>query len=1034
MTHRIYIIEDEAIVAHDLKVNLESLGFQVLGVAHDSLKALQEIPVVKPDIVLSDIRLRDGCDGIEILRELNKIMSVAVIFISAYSDKETLRRVKEINPQGYILKPINRRELEIAIDLAVDEFARQQKLLNNQYILKTALSCIGDCILLTDINGFIDGINSNACQLLTFESANVILKPWHTALVCTTPESKMRLTRLIENTVRTQSVSRILPVEIEVKNGISLVDGIVGPILNEQQECTGASIMLRCLADLSDFKMPEYKNRVSDRQGEEKSQACLLLINPDNFDWVNEKWGEKVGDVIIGEISEVINKEIRVIDLATRYGGAVFSTTLPNTCLQGGMVVAKRIHKRLNNHRYYSDKVSLTFSIGIAELEQGNDASGINLPITLFRHATWALNTAHEAGGDCIRCWEEDKQHHFLADIDRMSGKFSPDINNDIKGLMLLWNSVNTVVHCTDIHSLSEGIVSNLMQSLQLVAGAFWLKLDNEPVELIVKDINTELSSLDPADFNFKLTPQINELAFSGETKLFSVDSENPEHTCCYGLPLSVEHRGLGLLLLYRKSGHLLDKKQISALETLSGYLGVAVDRVILASKEQLRIQKELQGFEENVLDSELIFESKIMECLMQEVRTLAPTDAPVMISGESGTGKELLARMIHKVSLRKHKPYVVVDCGAIVPSLIASELFGHKKGSFTNANESHLGKFKEADTGTLFLDEIGELPLELQIHLLRFAQEGTFSPVGSNQVETVDVRLIVATNRDLATEVEKGRFRKDLFYRLNVFSLHSPNLRQRAMDIMPIAEHYLRQFNQHYNKEIKGFTETASRAMRQHDWPGNVRELRNQLMRAVIICNSPYIDATHLTLREPSHRWECSFNGNAEGGSGQSAVSDMADFTAAETQGHKVADIGVQPQDKMVQALTSCINILKDSDAIFECGKWLEAEVIRLAKVQGKGNISKSARILGLPEATLRRRIEALSQSALPPVLQVQEFLLVEALTDWLELPPTPGINRLQQLRQILSRLAEQGGMNRQDIATFVGVSAPTLRKILAS
>ena len=1026
MTHRIYIIEDEAIVAHDLKVNLENLGYQVLGIAHDSIKALQQIPELKPDIVLSDIRLRDGCDGIEIMREINKRMAVPVILISAYSDKETLRRAKEINPLGYILKPINRHELEIAIELVVDEFARQQKLLNNEYILKTALSCIGDCILLTDLNGFIDGINSQASQLLSYESANIILKPWHTALVCTTPESKLRLTRLIENAIRTQSVSRILPVEIEIDKGISLVDGIVGPIFNEEQECTGASIMLRCLADLSDFHMPEYNNRSSDHVVKKTQQACLLLINPDNFDRVNDKWGEQVGDVIINEISGLINKEIRVMDLATRYGGAVFTATLPNTSLANGLIVVKRIFHRLSTHRYFSDKVSLTFSIGLAESEKDSNASGINLPITLFRHATWALNVAHESGGDSIRCWEGDKEHHFLADIDRLSGKFSPNVNNDIKGLMLLWNTVNTVVHCTDIHSLSQGIVTNLMQSMQLVAGAFLLKIENEPVQLLIKEINTELYQFEADEFNFDVTQEISDLAFSGESKIFAIEVHNNSNYCCYGMPLSVDHRGIGLLLLYRKAGHLLEGKQIDALETLSGYLGVAVDRVILASKEQLRIQKELQRFEENVLDSHLMFESKIMDELMQEVRTLAPTNAPVMISGESGTGKELLARMIHKVSLRRHKPYVVVDCAAIVPSLIASELFGHKKGSFTNASESHSGKFKEADGGTLFLDEIGELPLELQINLLRFTQEGTFSPVGSNQVETADVRLVVATNQDLATEVEKGRFRKDLFYRLNVFSLHSPNLRQRPMDILPIAEHYLQQFNQHYNKEIKGFTESSVRAMRQHDWPGNVRELRNQLMRAVIICNSPYIDAKHLTLREPAHSWQSESDTGTQ-------ISDINNKVRVNSNNHEVTSIK-QGQVDIHQVLMNCINILQECDAIFECGKWLEAEVIHLAKLQGNGNISQSARFLGLPEATLRRRIETLTQSALPPLLQPQQSILINALKLWLEIPQTGGINRLQQLRQLTSRLAEQGGMNRQNIAIFVGVSAPTLRKILAS
>jgi DNA-binding NtrC family response regulator len=379
-------------------------------------------------------------------------------------------------------------------------------------------------------------------------------------------------------------------------------------------------------------------------------------------------------------------------------------------------------------------------------------------------------------------------------------------------------------------------------------------------------------------------------------------------------------------------------------------------------------------------------------------------------------------------MSKRKSAPHIVVDCGAIVPSLIESELFGHKKGSFTSANEAHKGKFKEADHGTLFLDEIGELPMELQTKLLRFAQEKTFSVVGSNVVEVVDVRLIVATNKDLAEEVEKGYFRKDLFYRLNVFTLHSPNLKQRQHDVLLVADHYLQQFNMHYGKQIQGFTERATRAMLQHDWPGNVRELRNQVMRAVIICQNSYIDAEHLTLREPSHQANSlPMSDVMPGASCPITIEDKALAEVASTK-------PLSHNQQLMHILNECITILANVAGEFVIGHWLESELIQLAKTQGKGNISQSARILALPESTLRRRLDTLQSVTLPNELLTLYPQIIESLKEWLDTPNNSQLNRISQLKYYLCEQSVKHSLNRQRIAQLVGVSEPTLRKILAT
>jgi transcriptional regulator with GAF, ATPase, and Fis domain len=214
----------------------------------------------------------------------------------------------------------------------------------------------------------------------------------------------------------------------------------------------------------------------------------------------------------------------------------------------------------------------------------------------------------------------------------------------------------------------------------------------------------------------------------------------------------------------------------------------------------------------------------------------VAATDATVLVLGETGTGKELVAREIHAASRRRDHSIIKVNCAAIPQNLIESELFGHEKGAFTGATSRREGRFALADGGTLFLDEVGELPLEIQAKLLRVLQEGEFEPVGSDRTRRVDVRLIAATNRDLAGEVRAGRFREDLFYRLHVFPLHVPPLRERGDDVYRLAEVFLRRFSQTHGLPRKRIDPKECRLLREHSWPGNVRELQNAIERALIV------------------------------------------------------------------------------------------------------------------------------------------------------------------------------------------------------
>ncbi len=286
--------------------------------------------------------------------------------------------------------------------------------------------------------------------------------------------------------------------------------------------------------------------------------------------------------------------------------------------------------------------------------------------------------------------------------------------------------------------------------------------------------------------------------------------------------------------------------------EILHMTLERALDHTRLANENQeLRRRLDRAGAE----PAPLLGRSRAMRELTEMIATVAPTEATVLITGESGTGKELVARAIQAGSGRKDKPVVTVNCAALAENLLESELFGHEKGAFTGAERRRDGRFVQADGGTLFLDEIGELPLNLQAKLLRVLQHGEVQRVGSDETLTVDVRVIAATNRVLADEAAAGRFREDLFYRLNVIGVDVPPLRARKEDIPVLAAAFLERHARANGKSFKGFTPQAMDAMLRYNWPGNVRELENAVERAVILVHDDYIyeNALPLTVRRAS-------------------------------------------------------------------------------------------------------------------------------------------------------------------------------------
>ena len=277
--------------------------------------------------------------------------------------------------------------------------------------------------------------------------------------------------------------------------------------------------------------------------------------------------------------------------------------------------------------------------------------------------------------------------------------------------------------------------------------------------------------------------------------------------------------------------------------------LRLAMERAMDHSqlKEENRLLRETLG--SHFDRQNIIGRSTAMVKLLETVAQVAPSEATVLITGDSGTGKELIAGAIHFNSPRKGGSFVKVNCAAITETLLESELFGHEKGAFTGAHRLKEGRFRQADGGSLFLDEVSEMSLGMQVKLLRALQEREITRVGGEEVIKVDVRVIAATNKDLIQEIEPGRFREDLYYRLNVVTLNVPLLRERKEDIPLLAQHFLSTFAEKNRKQIKGFTPQAMDQLLKYDWPGNVRELMNAVERAVVLSRSEYLDEQDLPL-----------------------------------------------------------------------------------------------------------------------------------------------------------------------------------------
>jgi formate hydrogenlyase transcriptional activator len=324
-------------------------------------------------------------------------------------------------------------------------------------------------------------------------------------------------------------------------------------------------------------------------------------------------------------------------------------------------------------------------------------------------------------------------------------------------------------------------------------------------------------------------------------------------------LPLTTARRRLGNLVFTSRQPGTYDKADLNFLQLVANQVAVAVDNALAFQEIEAlkdKLAKEKAYLEEEVRTEhnfgDIIGESAVLRDVLMKVETVAPTDSTVMVCGETGTGKELIARAVHDLSPRKNRTFVKLNCAAIPTGLLESELFGHERGAFTGAIAQKVGRFELADKGTLFLDEVGDIPLELQPKLLRVLQEQEFERLGGTRTIRVSVRLVAATNCDLAKMVAEHLFRSDLYYRLNVFPLALPSLRDRPDDIPRLVRHFTQRFARRMHRPIDTIPSSVMDALVRYPWPGNVRELQNVIERAVILARGPTLEIPAGELSSP--------------------------------------------------------------------------------------------------------------------------------------------------------------------------------------
>ena len=778
------------------------------------------------------------------------------------------------------------------------------------------------------------------------------------------------------------------------------------------------------------------------------NSTSVIFCSPDNFSTVNELRGLQAGDEVIREISERLRPLLRTGDLLVRYGGVVFGVVLPDTPRDQAHQIAQQLHTSLSNPTYLTGNVHLYFSAGVAVTDPNAPHRSADA-LSLIQHGNQALNAAKRAGGNQVARWQTLATGDGAdADSggDELTGIFTGTMGKDYRNMVLLWDALGFIAEGEGPEEFASKVVQAIFNAFRPERIAFFIA-DAPPQEApdnpsgypalrLLHSLTPPPSGTEEGE-GFALNEaerRLVEQACSQGQPLGSqiaalASAESPPPQSALALPLLARERAVGCFYLDRTQGNIqLDSSDVHFLKVFANQIAVALDRAVLAEDErralehkQLKLLGEVHELRQALSHAKLVHASNAMENVLAIARQVAPTDATVLLTGESGTGKGVLADTIHKLSARKDKPFIMVDCSAISSTLIESELFGHERGSFTGADKKTSGRLAEAHGGTVFLDEIGELPLEIQGKLLTFVQEKSIVPVGSSKSRQVDVRIIAATNRELAAEVDARRFRRDLYYRLNVVSIRLPPLRDRPEDIVLLARHFLERSNVQYQKSVHGFLPEAEASLRTHPWPGNIRELQNRIMRAVILCTGEILGPTELGFSQVE----------------ESPLPAASVVTTAPASTPDVASLSGTPEpweelDQLLGRIIQRVDDHRDHQPP-PFGKWLEDDLVEIAYEKVGGIHRRGAYLLGVPETTFRRKMKHIqARTHIGPSPRVPEWVEVtESLERLASLTNSSHDDWLLKAREVLlTHVLKRFGNRVPTCAALMGVTEPTIHR----
>jgi diguanylate cyclase (GGDEF)-like protein len=805
--------------------------------------------------------------------------------------------------------------------------------------------------------------------------------------------------------------------------------------------------------------------------------VLLCLVHCSEFQLLNKKKGHQIGDQILNEIAIHISSCAREVDTISRLGGALFAVSSATSSLKDAEILGNKLQQYLRQQTYLIDHtdddmpIKLDFNVGAAvvEFEEPSNAD-IDKATVLMNRSEQALQAAQTNETGSVVIWHAAKFSVNAEQFNYLGGIFTADTITNYRNMLLLWDISSIIADEFDFEKLLHHVIQRLANTFDFnTAGVWRAPCEKHQANSLCFEVDksAKVSTVCAAKIlaNSTLEQQIS----------LAVGSKRPQDLILlddayWALPLEINTDDC-FFIIADSSRFVFTHDTKMLIQGFVRQIGKALRRSQLEEElnkrlesQNARLESELKELKGGLSSNALVYQSSLMQLLMKQTKRAASSDTTVLITGESGTGKERLINAIHTLGPRSDKPLVIVDCGSIPETLIESELFGYVKGAFTGAQKATKGKIQEADSGVLVLDEIGELPLHMQPKLLRFVQEKHFTPLGGTRVIDVNVKIVAVTNRDLALEVEQGRFRKDLYYRLNVVTLNNPPLRDRGEDLLLLAQHFLNQFSKQFDTEKKFLSPETLAQMRRYPWPGNVRELENKLMQATLLSENNEISVDELNLEA-----ECSFLGitekfqaPAEHSSGLFKTSHVKEGLVYENDTAVNTELKTLSETQLssnIVNLKSSNNRLKQSTAVnsffarlhvfalefldeiqylpafmhSSLGNMIENELLVMTYQACEGNMRDLATRLQLPTSTARRKVNKIiinlqsQTNEKPESWEAIRTCLQDVASGEILIPSC-----LDSIKQVLlTAIIQSQPENMSKASALLGVSEPTFYKL---